>query len=57
MLAELLALQMRARLAVNGIDTYVGFAVTPDRGRPVDLQGLAVTAGADAIVRAANIRV
>ena len=55
MLAELLALQMRARLAVSGIDTYVGFAVTPDRGTPVDLQGLAVTAGADAIVRAASI--
>jgi hypothetical protein len=57
MLAELLGLQMRARLAVCGIDTYVGFAVTPDRGKPVDLQGLAVTASADVIVKAANIRV
>jgi hypothetical protein len=57
MLAELLGLQMRARLALCGIDTYVGFAVTPDRGKPVDLQGLAVTASADVIVKAANIRV
>jgi hypothetical protein len=56
-LAELLGLQMRARLAVCGMDTYVGFAVTPDRGKPVDLQGLAVTASADVIVKAANIRV
>ncbi len=57
MLADLLGLQMRARLAVGGIDTYVGFAFTPDRGRPVDLQGLAVTASADVIVKAANARV
>lgn len=57
LLAEMLALQMRARLAVSGMDTYVGFAVTPDRGIPVDLSGLAVTAGADAIVKAAQIRV
>jgi hypothetical protein len=56
-LAQMLALQMRARLAVNGIDTYVGFAMTPDRGKPVDLQGLAVTASADVIVRAADIHV
>ena len=57
LLAELLGLQMRARLAVCGIDTYVGFAVTPDRGNPVDLQGLAVTASADVIVKAAITRV
>lgn len=57
MLAELMGLQMRARLAVWGIGTYVGFAVTPDRGKPVDLQGLAVTASADAIVKAASTRV
>ena len=57
LLAEMLALQMRARLAVNGIDTYVGCAVTPDGGEPVDLQGMTVTAGADVIVRALDTRV
>lgn len=57
MLADMLALSTRAQLALSGIDTYVGVAVTPDRGKPVDLQGLAVTAGADAIVRAAKVTV
>ena len=57
LLAEMLALQMRARLAMNGIGTYVGCAVTPDGGDPVDLQGMTVTAGADVIVRAIDSRV
>ena len=57
LLAEMLALQMRARLAINGIGTYVGCAVTPDGGEPVDLQGMTVTAGADVIVRAIDSRV
>ena len=54
-LADLLALQMRARLAVSRIETYIGLAVTPDGGDPVDLQGLSVAAGADAIIRAVDI--
>ena len=57
LLAEMLALQMRARLAMNGIDTYVGCAVTPDGGVPVDLQGMTVTAGADVIVKGVDSRV
>jgi hypothetical protein len=57
LLAGMLALQMRARLAMNGIVTYVGCAVTPDGGEPVDLQGMTVTAGADVIVRAVDSRV
>jgi hypothetical protein len=57
LLAEVLALQVRARLAGVGIDTVLGSAVTPDGGSPVDLQGLTVTAAAVAIVAASNIGV
>ena len=56
-LAEVLGLQMRARLTVAGMGTHIGSAVTPDGDRLIDLQGLTVTAGADVIVRSVDIRV
>jgi hypothetical protein len=56
-LADMLALGMRSRLAGRGIDTHIGAAVTPDGGRPVDVQGLTVTAAADVVIRAAELQV
>lgn len=57
LLGQMLALQMQARLAGNGIDGCIGIAVTPDCGSSVDLQGLTVAANAEVIVRAATSRV
>jgi ABC-type multidrug transport system fused ATPase/permease subunit len=57
LLADMLALGMRSRLARRGINTYIGAAVTPDGGRPVDVQGLTVTAAADVVMRAAELQV
>jgi hypothetical protein len=57
LLANLLALGMRSRLAGRGISTHIGVAVTPDAGRPVDVQGLRVTAAADVVIRAAELHV
>lgn len=54
LLAQMLALQMQARLSSNGFDCYIGTAVTPDAGTSVDLQALTVTANAEVIVRAAT---
>lgn len=57
LLAETLALTLHARLAIHRIQTHIGSAVTPNEGNPVDVQGLVVTAEAEVIVRAAELRV
>lgn len=57
LLGQMLALQMQARLAGNGIDCCIGIAVTPDCGSAVDLQGLTVAANAEVIVKAATLHV
>lgn len=57
LLADLLGLGIRSRLAARGIRACVGVAVTPDGVKNVDVEGLTVTAAADVIIRAAELQV
>ncbi len=57
LLADLLGLGIRSRLARGGIAAYIGVAVTPDGDKHVDVQGLTVTAAADVVIRAVELQV